>query len=236
MRTITLIKVDDRLFIKDLGCNIDKNKIPLYYNKNFGEDVFSNKSTIAHDIFHHSDFTKIGTMADEVEALGAALFLQDRDFVKTRILNQICIEVADLFKYYVEAKPFNHQKIRNKKRKYQTFLQNIQSTLFQEKKFTLSKNRFRSGYKNYTYDDLEVMITDYLETSACLLYNGFIAASKRYQYNFNKAFDNYLAVKNQVEKIINNLHLIPESGELTICYGNGQCMITKKSEHGYKLN
>lgn len=203
MRKITLIKVDGSLFVKNTGCRTNAYGNPLYFE---GNSLRSSDITLAHDIFHHLDFRDIGTLEDELRALGGYAYLDSPEQNITAGINN---DLVLLYKYY--RNNLDETRIRNKRRLNKYLLNNLKDMVMSTKYF-------------FTTPDME-KFNKFLEISALLVYDGYIASRRKYKNNYLNVLRNYHAVLRVIRKIMGSVNLIDDLHEIEIIYGNSKCYV-----------
>lgn len=205
MRKITLIKIEGLLYVKNIGCRTNAYGNPLYFQNN---DLGSSDLTIAHDIFHHLDYRYIGTLEDELKALGGFVYIHESD-PKRDIWKGISEDLIHLFKYYKD---------------------NLDAVKIEGKKRT---NKYLLGYiKDIVMIDRELFRTEkteklekFLKLSHLLVYDGYLASAKRYKNRNYRALDNFYAVLKVLKYIMSSFDILNDFTEIDISYGNGRCFV-----------
>lgn len=205
MRKISLIKIDGLLYVKNLGCRTNMFGEPLYFKNHY---LGSSSLTIAHDIFHHLDYRCIGTLEDELKALGGFVYIHESD-PKKDIWKGIAEDLIHLFKYYKDN--LDAVKIEGKKRYDKYLLSYIESMVMIDKELFRTEKTEKLG--------------KFLKLSHLLVYDGYMASAKRYKNQSYKALDNFYAVLKVLGNIMDGLGVIGDYSEIGISYGNGRCSV-----------
>lgn len=223
MRAVTLIKIDGEFFLKGIGSKLNMFNAPIYARDFEYLEAFPvNEFSLAHDLFHHLNYKFIGTLSDEIMAIGGMLFV-NRHLSDKITMRSMIAEIEGLFEFHTRNPKIKHLKIQKRKRLNKNLFNKISDNL------NTLKNDFLSAKNNYDYQDnfekeeyiLEV--ENFLKSSACLVYDGYIKSSQKYKNNNEKAYYNYQAVMETTKKILRYKDHISDDCEITLRYGDGLC-------------
>lgn len=216
MKTLTLIKTNECFYIKNLGIFSNREKKPLYKTSN-SEYKFGGTSpyTIPHDVFNHTDYRCIGTLEDELKAVGGYYFMHV-ECVTLEERGMIQDDILKLFEFY--RNNLNEIKIFNKKRLKNDLVKEMKYLIY-DVRYDIQNTYNLTGIKN------KKKINKYIKLAALLMYDGFLEASHKYHNQPSKVYHNYYGMVRLMIDLILQKDRFAEDEEVTIGYGKGKCKV-----------